>query len=178
MSSSPSERPSARPFPLSLIALTPSLLRDLQDDLDSGLATLRIEVGAHRDWVAALVGHTASMPEAPASSPHWGGYMAVDAERRLAGFCAFKAPPNARGEVEIAYTTVADREGRGIATAMAAALIDLVRTEQVVVTVLAHTLPEVNASGRILTKLGFARRGTVIDPEDGPVWRWELPIER
>lgn len=178
MSLSPSERPSARLLPLSLIALTPSLLRDLQDDLTSALATLRVETGAARGWATAVIGHTAAMPPAPASSLHWGGYLAVDAERQLAGFCAFKAPPNERGEVEIAYTTVPGREGIGVATAMAAALLDLARTEPVVTVVLAHTLPEVNASGRILTKLGLAAGGIVIDPEDGPVWRWELVVER
>ncbi|MGH7631966.1 MAG: hypothetical protein ACREOF_21740 [Gemmatimonadales bacterium] len=30
-----------------------------------------------------------------------------------------------------------------------------------------------NASARVLEKLGFRRLGEVIDPEDGPVWRWE-----
>jgi hypothetical protein len=33
--------------------------------------------------------------------------------------------------------------------------------------------PERNASVRILEKLGFAHLGQVVDPEDGPVWRWE-----
>jgi len=37
----------------------------------------------------------------------------------------------------------------------------------------AHTLPEANASTRVLTKCGFQRIGEVIDPEDGLVWRWE-----
>jgi RimJ/RimL family protein N-acetyltransferase len=37
----------------------------------------------------------------------------------------------------------------------------------------AHTLPEMNASCRVLEKAGFKRLGEVIDPEDGLVWRWE-----
>jgi RimJ/RimL family protein N-acetyltransferase len=37
----------------------------------------------------------------------------------------------------------------------------------------AHTLPELNASARALTKCGFKRVGEVVDPEDGLVWRWE-----
>mgnify|MGYP006144882195 CR=1 FL=1 len=41
--------------------------------------------------------------------------------------------------------------------------------------VIAHTLPELNASGVILTRNGFTRTGEVIDPDDGPVWRWERP---
>ena len=37
----------------------------------------------------------------------------------------------------------------------------------------AHTLPEPNASTRVLAKCGFRYIGEVIDPEDGLVWRWE-----
>jgi len=36
-----------------------------------------------------------------------------------------------------------------------------------------HTLPERNASTRILEKVGFERLGEIIDPEDGVIWRWE-----
>jgi RimJ/RimL family protein N-acetyltransferase len=38
---------------------------------------------------------------------------------------------------------------------------------------IAHTLPEANASGRVLAKCGLRFVGEVIDPEDGSVWRWE-----
>src|SRR6266702_2366495 len=48
-----------------------------------------------------------------------------------------------------------------------AAASDIVRL------VRAHTLPEENASTRVLLKCGFRHLGTVVDPEDGPVWRWE-----
>jgi RimJ/RimL family protein N-acetyltransferase len=37
----------------------------------------------------------------------------------------------------------------------------------------AHTFAESNASARVLTKCGFHHAGEVIDPDDGPVWRWE-----
>ena len=37
----------------------------------------------------------------------------------------------------------------------------------------AHTRPEANASTRVLAKCGFVLIGPVVDPEDGPVWRWE-----
>jgi [ribosomal protein S5]-alanine N-acetyltransferase len=37
----------------------------------------------------------------------------------------------------------------------------------------AHTRPTPNASTPVLTKCWFARVGDVVDPEDGPVWRWE-----
>jgi RimJ/RimL family protein N-acetyltransferase len=37
----------------------------------------------------------------------------------------------------------------------------------------AHTLPEENASTRVLAKCGFRQVGEMVDPEDGLVWRWE-----
>jgi hypothetical protein len=39
--------------------------------------------------------------------------------------------------------------------------------------VVAHTLPEENASNRALRSGGFEFAGEVSDPEDGLVWRWE-----
>jgi RimJ/RimL family protein N-acetyltransferase len=38
--------------------------------------------------------------------------------------------------------------------------------------VTAQTLPEENASMRVLRKLGFVLKGSVIDREDGTVWKW------
>ena len=38
--------------------------------------------------------------------------------------------------------------------------------------VIAHTLPERNASCAVLNRNGFTLESEIIDPEDGPVWRW------
>jgi ribosomal-protein-alanine N-acetyltransferase len=40
--------------------------------------------------------------------------------------------------------------------------------------VTAQTLPERNASHRILGKLAFRHLGIVDHPEDGTVWEWRL----
>ena len=40
------------------------------------------------------------------------------------------------------------------------------------VSITAQTFPEDNASTRILRKLGFVLKGSVIDPEEGTVWEW------
>ena len=80
--------------------------------------------------------------------------------------------------MEVAYFTFPGEEGRGIASAMAAALVQVARAGGPEVAVVrAHTLPERNASCRVLEKAAFQHVGTVIDPEDGPVWRWERPVE-
>jgi [ribosomal protein S5]-alanine N-acetyltransferase len=104
--------------------------------------------------------------------PHpWGGYLACDGDAPV-GLCAFKAAPDARGIVEIAYMTFPAVEGRGHASAMAGALTRIA-LEAGAPVVVAHTLPEENASCRALRRNGFVHAGETIDPEDGLVWRWE-----
>ena len=89
------------------------------------------------------------------------------------GQCGFKGPPDADGMVEIAYAVNPEHEGQGYATEAAEALVSYAFSHSQVRVVRAHTLPESNASTRILTKCGFRRLGEIVDPEDGPVWRWE-----
>jgi RimJ/RimL family protein N-acetyltransferase len=135
--------------------------RELQ--LGDQVGTLR-EVGAATAAFLARVGAEA----------RWGSFLAMDPGNRLVvGTCAYKGPPDAEGAVEIAYFTFPVYQGRGYATAMAALLTAWAGAPPPARTVRAHTLPERNASVRILEKLGFAHLGQVVDPEDGPVWRWE-----
>lgn len=101
----------------------------------------------------------------------WVGYLAEE-QGVLVGTCAFKSPPVA-GEIEIAYFTFAEHEGRGVATRMARNLVELA-VKHGVADIMAQTLPMPNASTRILTKLGFQFTGSVIHPEDGEVWEWRI----
>ena len=90
------------------------------------------------------------------------------------GQCGFKGPPNQDGEVEIAYMVLPEKQGNGFATEAAKALVEYAFSKSGVTCVLAHTLPEENASTRVLSKCQFQQLGEVIDPEDGPVWRWGI----
>jgi RimJ/RimL family protein N-acetyltransferase len=102
------------------------------------------------------------------------GFAVVEGDSdTVVGVASFKGPPDGDGVVEIAYGVVPGSEGRGYATEAAAALVDFAQRDARVRVVRAHTLPERNASTRVLTKCGFELRGEVIDPEDGLVWRWE-----
>jgi ribosomal-protein-alanine N-acetyltransferase len=103
----------------------------------------------------------------------WIGYLAEE-EDVLVGTCAFKTPPNTEG-VEIAYFTFPGHEGRGVATRMTAHLIEIAASRGVPVR--AQTLPEENASTRILGKFGFQFAGTAQDPDPdvGEVWEWKRP---
>jgi RimJ/RimL family protein N-acetyltransferase len=101
------------------------------------------------------------------------GFRIVHRDGRIVGQCAFKAPPDEKRVVEIACGISPEAQGKGYATEAAEALTNLAFTSGKVRLVCAHTLPEINASGRVLTKCGFTKTGEVIDPEDGLVWRWE-----
>ena len=101
----------------------------------------------------------------------WGSYLAHEGAAAV-GLCAFKSAPDEAGMVEIAYMTFPAFEGLGHATAMAAALTEIAFAAAAPL-VVAHTLPEENASTRALRRNGFALAGEAIDPEDGLVWRWE-----
>jgi len=89
------------------------------------------------------------------------------------GSAGFKGPPDADGVVEVAYGIVPAFQGFGYATEATQALVAFAFANDVVERVRAHTLPAQSASTRVLTKCGFTRVGNVIDPDDGPVWRWE-----
>ena len=116
---------------------------------------------------------TASLRTIQGSDPWRLGFAVIDKETRtVIGAASFKGPPDRTGMVEIAYGIVPSFEGRGYATEAARALIDFAQAEDKVRQIIAHTMPEPNASTRVLKKCGFAFAGEVIDPEDGRVWRW------
>jgi [ribosomal protein S5]-alanine N-acetyltransferase len=95
------------------------------------------------------------------------------ASAQTIGAGGFKGPADPDGAAEIAYGIVPEYQGRGYATEVAAALVDFAVKSGCVRIARAHTLPEKNPSTRVLTKCGFEFVGEVVDPEDGPVWRWE-----
>jgi len=100
--------------------------------------------------------------------------LVLQSSGAVVGRCGFKGPPE-DGIVEIAYGVSPEHQGKGYATEAAEALVSYALRDDQVRTVRAHTLPQANASTRVLTKCGFRRVGEVMDPEDVLVWRWEKP---
>jgi RimJ/RimL family protein N-acetyltransferase len=118
------------------------------------------------DWAAEL----AKMLKEE-QRPPWCSY-AVRREGQLVGLAGFKGGPTEENEVEIGYLTFRTAQGEGIASAAAASLVEIARGAGASA-VTAHTLPEENGSTAVLRRNGFAFSGSVNDPEDGEVWRWE-----
>ncbi len=104
-------------------------------------------------------------------NPPWIGYLSVYENHYVGGGAFVAAPMNRR--VEIAYYTLPEFEGKGIATATAQALLDIAERTNNGLTVIAKTLPQINASTRILSKLEFCHTGLTIDDEVGEAWLWE-----
>ncbi len=119
------------------------------------------------NWLAAL--RNSSSPD-----PWRHGFFVVHREGGLViGSAGFKGPPDSAGIVEVAYGIAPSFQGRGYATEAAAAVVGFAFASGQVRLVRAHTRPEANASTRVLLKCGFRHVGAVVDPDDGPVWRWE-----
>lgn len=139
----------------------------------AGAEALRVFYGSDDvspRWLAAL--RDASGPD-----PWRHGFWVVHRERRcVIGAAGFKGPPDDAGMVEIAYGIVPSDEGQGYATEAAAALVAFA-VDHGARLLRAHTLPVANASTHVLLKNGFRHVDSVVDPEDGPVWRWERPAQ-
>jgi len=156
-----------------LIRIDDSLRANVNHGGDAFAATYAASLGDSTDIVRGVVAQTLEMIEKAPRAPEWGGYLAVDAAQALVvGTCGFAHGPEADGTVEIAYFTFPAFEGRGYATAMARALLERALASPEVRDVVAHTLPEPNASTRILENIGFRRAGEAHDPDLGTVWRW------
>jgi len=162
---------------LQLVQLECSAEKAIAADPDYQQAVAEENWGRLAHAVLRIVGRTITAAPAGLDQHHWGSYLAVDAEsREIVGSCLFKTPPTAERSVEIAYHTYPEFEGRGYATEMARNLVELARGSTAVHRVIAHTLPETNASTRVLEKAGMDFVGEVIDPDDGRVWRWQLQV--
>src|SRR5215471_5373763 len=109
-----------------------------------------------------------------APTPWTHGFTVMErASNTAVGTGGFKGPPDADGVVEIAYGIDETHRRRGYAKEVAAALVDYAVSAHAGV-IRAHTLADNIASVRVLESCGFERIGEVIDPEDGPVLRWDL----
>src|SRR5690606_9641944 len=103
---------------------------------------------------------TAEMYEQSGYSPPWIGYVAI-ANGTAIGAGAFVGVPN-QGRVEIAYFTLPEREGEGMASRTARQLVTIAKSHSPELELFAKTRPQRSASTTILKRLGFVRSGTTI----------------
>ncbi len=133
----------------------------------SGLRDFIVSKDVSPEWLAAL-------QNATGADPWTYGFALVHQESEtVIGTAGFTGPPDADGIVEIAYGIVPDYQGQGYATEAAGTLVAWAAKYGPARVVRAHTLPQGNASTRVLEKCGFRRVSDLIHPTDGLVWRWE-----
>jgi RimJ/RimL family protein N-acetyltransferase len=137
-----------------------SLARALGHEVVAGWATFTQALKPARD---ALVDN----PDGSA----WGSrFFVADHPPELVGWGGFKGRPE-DGVVELGYEIAESRRGRGLATAATQAMLLEAFADERVTTVIAHTLPEGNASNRVLEKAGFQYEGEARENEE-VVWRF------
>lgn len=139
-----------------------------RDDVRAAIDAMPAE---QRAWISAAF--LAQLERSPMQDPWVHGFHALNGDGQLVGLGSFKGPP-VDGEVEIAYAINPEHQGKGHATAVAGELVRFAFESGKVSLVRAHTLPDGVASQRVLIKSGFAKTAEVVDPEDGPVWRYEV----
>lgn len=137
-----------------------ALAEALGHDVAPGWVTFTEALKPTRDALAADPGGST-----------WGVRFFVTGDPpELVGWGGFKGPPQ-DGVVELGYEIAEARRGRGLATAATRAMLAEAFSDERVTTVVAHTLPEWNASNRVLEKTGFRLDGEAA--EDGEVvWRF------
>lgn len=138
-------------------------------DGDTDLSKLQI---SNLQLVESIVSATKQMYTTVGSFAPWIGYLAEEGGW-IVGACGFKGPPDDQA-VEIAYFTFPEFENQGVATRMAESMIEIARLANPSMRVLAQTLPERNASHRVLEKLQFKVVGMKQHEIDGKVVEWCL----
>lgn len=150
------------------------------DDALGRLTGLAVEP----DWTggfdaAVLAGRLRpALANDPARLPWWARLFVHRADRRLIGFGGYKGAPDAEGRVEIGYALAPAYRGAGLARETAAALAHAAFAAPGVNAVIAHTLPEHNASTAVLEAIGLRRDGIVQNPTVGETWRWAVTPEQ
>jgi [ribosomal protein S5]-alanine N-acetyltransferase len=170
-SASATTRATPRQLDVRLVRPTLAILDAAVDDEAALGRLLGCSVAPGWDVFPGALRRARDAVAADTAGTRWGTRLFVLAEpRTLVGLGGFKGPPR-DGAVELGYAIAPGYEGRGLATAAVHALLAEAFADAQVRAVVAHTLPERNASVRVLEKAGFTLEGEVPDEGVGTAWR-------
>ncbi|MBI2419001.1 MAG: GNAT family N-acetyltransferase [Ignavibacteriales bacterium] len=101
-----------------------------------------------------------AMEEAGETAVGWFSWYGIENRNEtekpcLVAAAGFFGPPSDSGVVEIGYSVIHSRQGRGYATEMVAALVEIAFADSRVNSIIAHTYPVNIASVKVLEKNGF-----------------------
>ncbi|MBL7925508.1 MAG: GNAT family N-acetyltransferase [Bacteroidia bacterium] len=111
-----------------------------------------------------------------ADENNWWTYLPIHkADNLLIGSGGYKGKPTIDGVVEIGYEITSTYRNKGLATELVQALVKHAFENQIVKTIIAHTLGNDNPSTKVLQKCRFIKTADITDPDDGLLWKWTLP---
>lgn len=166
---------------LRLVPCTTAHFEAMLDD-EQCLASL-LQVTLADDWfdfpdARAVMRSSYEYLKAHPSALGWWTYLFVHiADRRLVGIGGFKGEADDEGRVEFGYSLAPSYRRRGLATEAARGMLAYAFSHPHVKRVEARTLPEQNASTRVLERIGMSFTETLHDPDDGYVWGWSIRRE-
>jgi ribosomal-protein-alanine N-acetyltransferase len=164
---------------LSLIATTPEMLMSEKNG-DGRLGELiQCVIPANwplKDWEPHvfdfLLAQLAEHPE-QLGWPRYVSFVPPGGRRTLIGTLGAFTKAGCPSECEIGYSILAPYEGRGFATEGVKALIDYLRGDERIESVIAHTFPSIPASIRVMEKCGMVFDG---DGEEAGTIRYRLRL--
>lgn len=139
-----------------------------------------LQVTLDKDWLGFPDAASAMAPaheflKQNPSALGWWTYLFIHRQdNTLIGIGGFKGAANEAGMVEIGYAIATSYQKRGLATEAARGLIEYSFSHPHITRVDAHTLPEKNASTRVLEKSGMKYLSVINDPNDGNIWEWSV----
>ncbi|MEO7970178.1 MAG: GNAT family N-acetyltransferase [bacterium] len=139
---------------------------------------LKIKLAA--DWLGFPAAQAAMRPAYEHLKSHpeileWWTYLFIHKpDRTLIGLGGFKGPVNESGIVELGYAIAPAYRRQGLATEATRGMIAYAFSYPEIKAVEARTLPTENASTGVLEKAGMKLVDTVLDQQDGYVWRWRV----
>jgi ribosomal-protein-alanine N-acetyltransferase len=164
---------------LTLIAITPEMLLS-EKNRDGRLGELiQCVIPAnwpHKDWEPHvfdfLLKQLAEHPE-EIGWPRYVSFAPPGERRTLIGTVGAGTKAGRQAECEIGWGILPSYEGRGVATEAARALIDYLRGDERIESLIAHTFPSIPGSIRVMEKCGMVFDG---EGEEAGTIRYRLKL--
>ncbi|HMH12336.1 MAG TPA: GNAT family protein [Edaphobacter sp.] len=116
----------------------------------------------HIDWEPHVFDFLLAQFDQHPDQIGWGRYVALpfsDGSRTLIGTVGAFTKSAAPYEAEIGYSLLPQFEGRGLATEAAKALVEFLRLDDRITSIIAHTFPSIPGSIRVMEKCGMSYDG-------------------
>jgi [ribosomal protein S5]-alanine N-acetyltransferase len=165
---------------LSLVAITPEMLKSEQtNDYQRLGEQLQAAIPANWppvDWEPHVLVFILNQFQERPEQIGWHRHVIFrhpDGTRSLIGSLGAFSKSVPPSECEIGYSILPPFEGKGLATEGAKALIEYLRKDERISSIIAHTFPRLTGSIRVMGKCGLTFDGT--GEEEGTI-RYRLPL--